>query len=268
MVHSKRGMHPTVRSALLGALGAVGGTLEAGSGAILMTGGTAASATGIGAAPGVPVAIGGGILFAHGADTASAGLTQLFTGRSTSTLTNRGLQALGATPRQAAIAEMGLGLTSGMAPLAMGASAVRSGGVVAAESVSSPSVLARLEQGGIRYPGVDRFRDITLKPGTSVFVGEPGVSGFATTRGAFSRTGTDAQRIFEGLQVAPFNGTYRPGLTEYVITQETPAAFSIVRANTQYGSGGLPQLYIPNFSEVTRPVVGYPLTNTVTRIPK
>jgi hypothetical protein len=151
----------------------------------------------------------------------------------------------------------GLGAADGVAAAA-----------VAAERAPSPSALARLEQGGVRYPGIDQFRDIMLKPGTSVFVGEPGISGFATTRGAFGRTGTDAQRIFEGLQVAPKNGTYRPGLTEYVITQETPAAFSIVRANPQYGSGGLPQLYIPNFSEIAQPVVSYPLANTVVRSPK
>lgn len=57
-------------------------------------------------------------------------------------------------------------------------------------------------------------------------------------------------------------------MTEYVITQDTRAAFGIVRANPQYGPGGLPQLYIPNFNEVARPVVRYPLTNTVVRTPK
>ena len=80
--------------------------------------------------------------------------------------------------------------------------------------------------------------------------------------------GNDAQRIFEGLQVGPRNGLYRPGMTEFVVTQDTPAAFGIVRANTDYGAGGLPQIYIENFSAVTRPTVSYPLINRASRLPK
>jgi hypothetical protein len=41
----------------------------------------------------------------------------------------------------------------------------------------------------------------------------------------------------------------------------------ITRANTQYGAGGLPQIYIPNFNTVAEPVVSFPLTNPVARLP-
>lgn len=141
-------------------------------------------------------------------------------------------------------------------------------GVEAAEGMSSPSLAARALQGDGFYPGVDRFRDITLKEGTVIYAGEPGITGFATTRSAFARTGNDAQRIFEGLQVGPKLRSYRPGMTEYVVIQDTPAAFGIVRANTQFGAGELPQLYIENLTAVTRPTISYPLINRAARFPK
>ncbi len=138
----------------------------------------------------------------------------------------------------------------------------------AAGNVSSPSALAQAFQGKGAYPGVDRFRDITLKKGTIVYAGEPGASGFFTTSSAFSRTGNDATAIFEGLQVASYQGAYRPGITAFVVTRDTAAAFAIARANPQFGAGGLPQIYIPNFNQFTTPTVGYPLSNIILGVSK
>ncbi len=73
----------------------------------------------------------------------------------------------------------------------------------------------------------------------------------------------DATALFEGLQVSPRNGLYRPGVTAFEILDDTPAAFGITRANSQYGKGGLPQLYIPDHAGTTRPVVRHPLNNRV-----
>jgi hypothetical protein len=130
-------------------------------------------------------------------------------------------------------------------------------------SKTSPSDLAKGFQGSRDYPGIDRYRDITLKKGTMVYAGEPGVTGFFTTSSAIRRTDLDATALFEGLQVSPRNGLYRPGVTAFEILEDTPAAFGITRANPKHGKGGLPQLYIPDHSEVTRPVVSYPLNNRV-----
>jgi RHS repeat-associated protein len=131
-----------------------------------------------------------------------------------------------------------------------------------------PSQLARATQGTPRYPGVDRFRDITLRQGTIVRAGEPGLTGFFTTTSAARRAGHDATRIFEGLQVAPRQGVYRPGLGAYRVVEDTPAAFGITRANPQYGAGGLPQLFIPRFESVLEPIESWLLTNRVARTPR
>ena len=133
---------------------------------------------------------------------------------------------------------------------------------------NSPSAVARTFQGNGAYPGVDNFRDITLKKGTILYAGEPGLSGFFTTESAFRRAGTDAQAIFEGLQVKPRDGMYRPTLTKFIITQDTPAAFGIVRNNPQFGPGGLPQIYIANFSEVIQSVESYSLNSRMERLTK
>ncbi len=159
-------------------------------------------------------------------------------------------------------AEAGLGLVAGRVI------GTRAAAAFAAERASSPSALARGFQGKGAYLGVDRFRDITLKEGTVIYAGEPGASGFFTTSGAFRRTGNDAQAVFEGLQVGARDGLYRPGLTEFVVTQDTRAAFGIVRQNSQFGPGGLPQIYIENFFSVTRSTVSYPLTNRAARLPE
>jgi hypothetical protein len=54
---------------------------------------------------------------------------------------------------------------------------------------------------------------------------------------------------------------YRPGVTVYEVTEPTPAASGIVSANPQNGAGGLPQLYIPNYSNL-KPVQYIPFKPT------
>jgi hypothetical protein len=55
--------------------------------------------------------------------------------------------------------------------------------------------------------------------------------------------------------------TYRPGLTEFRLTHDIEVARSIARANPQFGAGGLEQFYIPNFGNVTEPVVSTIMKN-------
>jgi hypothetical protein len=102
-----------------------------------------------------------------------------------------------------------------------------------------------------------------LKAGTTVYAGEPGVSGFFASSAAAASVGNDATALNEGLQVAPRAGLYRPGLTEFRLTQDVDAAQSTALANPQFGAGGLQQYYIPNWADVTEPVQSTIMQNRV-----
>src|SRR5205085_11100174 len=84
--------------------------------------------------------------------------------------------------------------------------------------------------------------------------GEPGMTGFVTTENGMLAAGTDATAFHEGLQVGPRAGLYRPGVTAYEVLEDAPAAYSEAVANPQHGPGGFPQLYIPEYSRVLRPI--------------
>ncbi len=102
---------------------------------------------------------------------------------------------------------------------------------------------------------MDDWTDVTLPAGTRVHAGEHGVSGFFASDAAASQVGHSPKAPNEGLQIASRNGTYRPGLTEFVLTKDVRVAQSIAGANPQFDPGGLQQYSIPNWAEVTRPVV-------------
>jgi RHS repeat-associated protein len=122
----------------------------------------------------------------------------------------------------------------------------------------SPAQQAHDWQGSPQYPGHDDWHDIVLKKGTVVCLGEPGVSGFATTQEAVKSCGDppSALAVQQGLQVMPSKNPdgspkYPPRGTygEYTLTRDTPAAYcASTTANPQYGAGGLPQYYIPGVS--------------------
>jgi hypothetical protein len=90
--------------------------------------------------------------------------------------------------------------------------------------------------------------------GTIVYAGEPGMTGFATTENGMLAAGTDATAFNEGLQIGPRAGLYRPGVTVYEVLEDTPGAYSEALANAQHGPGGFPQLYIPAYARVLRPI--------------
>lgn len=48
-------------------------------------------------------------------------------------------------------------------------------------------------------------------------------------------------------------------------TRYVPAALGITRANPQFGPGGAPQLFLPNYEEALEPIYSVPLRNT--RVP-
>lgn len=140
------------------------------------------------------------------------------------------------------------------------AAATRASTLTAAE-------IARSMQGSGNYPGSDNFINITLRKGTIIYAGSPGPTGFFTSERTILLAGGDATVLFEGLQVAPRAGLYRPGVTAYEVTQDVEAAFGLVGANPQWGRGGYPQIYLPNFEQKTRPLVTHLLDNRVARIP-
>ncbi len=119
----------------------------------------------------------------------------------------------------------------------------------------SPSDFARSWQGQGDYPGVDRFRDITVKKGTILMAGAPSQGSFYTTVRAVERSGYSKEGVFKGLQVIPHKDFgYRPGMTAYRVLEDTPAAFGIVRANPHAGPGGLPQIVIEKYDGILEPL--------------
>lgn len=125
------------------------------------------------------------------------------------------------------------------------------GRFVAAADVT-PSDLARGFQGSPGFPGVDRFRDVTLREGQLIVAGEPGLSGFFTTLQGLRRSNNDAPALFNGLQVPPrtsSNGvtSFRPNAGIFEVLREQPAAVGIARAqsSSDFGVGGFPQAFLP-----------------------
>lgn len=134
-------------------------------------------------------------------------------------------------------------------------------------STFTAAEIARSMQGSGNYPGSDNFINITLRKGTIIYSGSPGLTGFFTTERTILQAGGDATVLFEGLQVAPRAGLYRPGVTAFELTQDAEAAFGLVGANPQWGRGGYPQIYLPGAEQKTRPIVTHLLDNRVARIP-
>lgn len=130
----------------------------------------------------------------------------------------------------------------------------------AAGSAIAPSGLARSLQGSGNYPGIDVFRDIVLKKGTIIYGGYPGQSAFYTTASGLRRSASSASTLFQGLQVArhPVRG-YRPQVAAYEVIEDAPAAFGRALANPQHGAGRFPQVVVPNYGDVLRPLNYIPL---------
>ena len=160
--------------------------------------------------------------------------------------------------------EQAIGDVLGVATMFIGApAATRSG----AASKLTPAQEAAAWQGSELYPGIDRYRNIVLKPDTYVVGAVPGQGNYYTTMSGMIRSELDVIKYYEGLQVAPnltnpARDVVRDGLTIYRVTESTPAAFARTLTNPQHGAGGLPQIYIPNNSTL-QPVGFIPFSNKV-----
>jgi hypothetical protein len=129
------------------------------------------------------------------------------------------------------------------------------------ELKSSVIQKAQRWQGQGEYPGVDNYRVIVLKKGTKVYGGEPGQTEFYTTAKTLEKYGNDSRSIYGALQVKPKNDLFRPGLTEYLLKEDTVVAVGITRANPQWGVGGATQIYIEKFKDVLQPTKTFLLKN-------
>ncbi len=120
----------------------------------------------------------------------------------------------------------------------------------------SPAGLAAGFQTGPAYPHQDRWFNARLTAGDEVGAGSLSMmptmsfSGFGVPRSVVDDVGTDAQRLYEGVQVQPYHGTYRDQLTVFRANADVDVAVSYARANTQYGAGGMRQLYLPDMQQM------------------
>jgi RHS repeat-associated protein len=110
------------------------------------------------------------------------------------------------------------------------------------------SAIARSFQGTPKYPGIDRFKDITLKKGTILYSGFPGQTAFYTTASALRRTGNSAEKLFTGLQIRKhMEFGYRTRVAAYEVVEDSRAAMGLAIANSDYGIGRLPQVVVPSY---------------------
>lgn len=131
------------------------------------------------------------------------------------------------------------------------ASSGGSAAVSSATAKTSSASLARSWQGKGSYLGVDNWRNISLKGNTYVVGGLPGQSEYYTTMSGLKRSGMSASKLWQGLQVeAHSTFGYRMEVGVYRAKGTMNAAFGTSYANTQFGSGGLPQLFIPNYNNL------------------
>ncbi|WP_121353942.1 DUF6443 domain-containing protein [Flavisolibacter nicotianae] len=129
--------------------------------------------------------------------------------------------------------------------LMMDVSALRGGGEVVEGGAAA---LAKAWQGKGAYPGVDAWRNITLKEGTIIVGGLPGQSEYYTTLSGLNRSGFSQSNLWEGLQVQPHPlWGPRKSVGIYRVKKTTQAAFGTTYANPQFGAGGLPQIFVPKY---------------------
>ena len=116
-------------------------------------------------------------------------------------------------------------------------------------TIQTPAGLARSWQGKGNYPGVDSWRNITLNEGTLVVGGLPGQTEYYSTMKSLERINFVKDDFWMGLQVKPHDiFGYRQDIGVFRVSYDTPAAFGTTYANPQFGGGGLPQLFVPDYS--------------------
>lgn len=121
----------------------------------------------------------------------------------------------------------------------------------AGASGAKPSKVASNWQGNDIYTGIDDWLDITLKQGEVYYRGEPGGGEFFTKKSSIESVSADKSKLFQGLQVQehPTLG-YRGEMQGYILKTDLSAAEAKCLANSQFGKGGLDQIFIPCTQEL------------------
>jgi len=136
----------------------------------------------------------------------------------------------------------------GGAVLGLASSAAFAFGAGESEQITGVAAEAAGWQGSGYYPGVDSWRNITLRDGAIVAGGLPGPSSFYTTISAVESVGYNKIALWDGLQVYNNpNYGFRNQVGIYKVMGYTPAAQGTALSNIANGAGGLPQYYIPTF---------------------
>lgn len=117
--------------------------------------------------------------------------------------------------------------------------------------IKNPSEIASGWQGDDIYTGIDEWGDVSLKQGDTFYRGEPSGTDFFTNKQSIDNAGSEASTLFEGLQVQehPTFG-YRSEMQGYTLKTDLSAAEAKCLANSQFGKGGLDQLFIPDANEL------------------
>ncbi len=150
-------------------------------------------------------------------------------------------------------AGMAAAAASGATGAMVGATIDKTVTCITANIKTSPSVLANSQQGYGNYPGVDKYKNTTIKEGSVIYRGEPNGSGYFTNQNSIIKSGQNAKTLFEGLQVKPHDVYgYRSKMQGYKATIDIPAAQGKALQNPQYGAGGFKQYYVPNSEDLIK----------------
>jgi hypothetical protein len=105
-----------------------------------------------------------------------------------------------------AVQDPGWWLMAGTAVVGGGLARASAARVVTGEAVANKTLSAAEQaassQSSALYPGIDRYRNITLKPDTYVVGATPGQGNFYTTLSGLQRSEADVIRYYEGVQLA------------------------------------------------------------------
>jgi hypothetical protein len=122
--------------------------------------------------------------------------------------------------------------------------------------------MAKSWQGTGAYPGVDDWTNISINKGTKIWGGAPGQSNFYTTEEVMQSIGNHATKLNQGLQVGKGNySQFRPGMTQYEVTQDITVGYSKALANPQYGTDGFDQYFVPDYDSILNPIKSRIMTN-------
>ena len=129
---------------------------------------------------------------------------------------------------------------------------------------------AGLWQGSYPYFGIDTYEDIILKKGRVLNAGYPRPTGYSFTKEVLDSVNGDSKKLFQGVQVNPREfddgtGDYKIQIIGFKLLDDIPSARGITDANPQSGSGGLEQIFTPDFENIIREGKVVPLLDDITK---